>query len=65
MYLSIKYCLYGFYTQFTLNDIHVHIPVRLMRGNYRNNGIVEVYVNGQWGTICSSGFGQKEAGLCI
>ena len=36
--------------------------VRLMRGNYRNNGIVEVYVNGQWGTICSSGFGQKEAG---
>ncbi|XP_061172170.1 deleted in malignant brain tumors 1 protein-like [Saccostrea echinata] len=35
--------------------------VRLMRGNYRNNGIVEVYVNGQWGTICSSGFGEKEA----
>lgn len=43
----------------------MHIAVRLMRGNYRNNGIVEVYVNGQWGTICSSGFGQKEAGLYI
>ncbi|KAK3097126.1 hypothetical protein FSP39_006614 [Pinctada imbricata] len=35
--------------------------VRLMRGNFRNNGILEVYKNGRWGTVCASGFGQTEA----
>ena len=35
--------------------------VRLNRGNYRSNGIVEIYSNKKWGTICASGFGQQEA----
>jgi hypothetical protein len=43
--------------------IPLYFSVRLMRGNYRNNGIVEVYVNGQWGTICSAGFGKTEASM--
>ncbi|VDI52977.1 deleted in malignant brain tumors 1 protein [Mytilus galloprovincialis] len=36
--------------------------VRLMRGNYRSNGMVEVYhKNKGWSTVCASGFGETEA----
>uniref|UniRef100_A0A1X7U078 SRCR domain-containing protein n=1 Tax=Amphimedon queenslandica TaxID=400682 RepID=A0A1X7U078_AMPQE len=35
--------------------------VRLQGGNYSNEGLVEVYCNGQWGTICSTGFGTSDA----
>ena len=35
--------------------------IRLQGGNYSNEGRVEVYCNGQWGTICSTGFNSTDA----
>ena len=35
--------------------------IRLEGGHYSNQGRVEVYCNGQWGTICSDGFDFKDA----
>ena len=35
--------------------------IRLQGGAYSNEGRVEVYCNGQWGTICSTGFGTTDA----
>ncbi|XP_019859697.1 PREDICTED: neurotrypsin-like, partial [Amphimedon queenslandica] len=35
--------------------------VRLQDGDYTNEGRVEVYCNGQWGTICSDGFDSTDA----
>ena len=35
--------------------------IRLQGGAYSNEGHVEVYCNGQWGTICSTGFGTNDA----
>ena len=35
--------------------------VRLQGGSYSNEGRVEVYCNGQWGAVCSDGFGYNDA----
>ena len=35
--------------------------IRLQGGKYPNQGRVEVYCNGQWGTICDNGFGSDDA----
>ena len=35
--------------------------IRLQGGSYSNEGRVEVYCNGQWGTICDDGFGSTDA----
>ena len=35
--------------------------IRLQGGSYPNQGRVEVYCNGQWGTICDDGFGSTDA----
>ena len=35
--------------------------IRLQGGSYPNQGHVEVYCNGQWGTICDDGFGSIDA----
>ena len=35
--------------------------IRLQGGNYSNQGRVEVYCNGQWGTICDDGFDSTDA----
>ena len=35
--------------------------VRLQGGSYSNQGRVEVYCNGQWGTICDDGFNSTDA----
>ena len=35
--------------------------IRLQGGDFINQGRVEVYCNGQWGTICDNGFGFTDA----
>ena len=35
--------------------------VRLMNGSTSDEGRVEVCVNGEWGTVCDSGWDRKEA----
>ena len=37
--------------------------IRLQGGNFVNEGRVEVYCNGQWGTICDDRFGATEASV--
>jgi len=45
-----------------LLDTSYELQVRLAGGSYPSHGRVEVYCNGQWGTICNtSGFGSAEA----
>ena len=35
--------------------------IRLQGGDFSNQGRVEVYCNGQWGTICNAGFDSSDA----
>ena len=36
------------------------MQVRLVDGNYSSEGRVEIFCNGEWGTICSNEFGFVE-----
>ena len=35
--------------------------IRLQGGSFPNEGRVEVYCNGRWGTICDNGFSSTDA----
>lgn len=35
--------------------------IRLTGGNYHNEGLLEVYCNREWGTVCGSNFTQAAA----
>ena len=35
--------------------------IRLTGGSTVNQGLVEIYCSGQWGTVCDDRFGQTEA----
>ncbi|KAL5012866.1 hypothetical protein ScPMuIL_011417 [Solemya velum] len=39
------------------------VPVRLADGNGRNQGRVEIFFRGRWGTICRNAFGSEDAGV--
>ncbi|XP_053559567.1 neurotrypsin isoform X2 [Bombina bombina] len=38
-------------------------PIRLMDGETKKEGRVEIYLNGQWGTICDDGWTDKDASV--
>ncbi|KAG8454039.1 hypothetical protein GDO86_000610 [Hymenochirus boettgeri] len=38
-------------------------PLRLMDGETKKEGRVEIYLNGQWGTICDDGWTDKDASV--
>uniref|UniRef100_A0A1X7SLH1 SRCR domain-containing protein n=1 Tax=Amphimedon queenslandica TaxID=400682 RepID=A0A1X7SLH1_AMPQE len=68
-YLSIAQCSYSTYIDSGCVNNVTRIwnsnpyagMVRLQGGYYSNEGRVEVYCNGQWGTICSTGFSTSDA----
>ena len=35
--------------------------VRLTSGQYSSEGLLEVYCNGQWGTVCDDSFNSDDA----
>ena len=35
--------------------------IRLTGGNFSNQGLLEIYCNGEWGTVCDDGFSSTEA----
>ena len=37
--------------------------IRLTNGTYSNEGLLEVYCNGEWGTVCDDTFGTTEANV--
>ena len=46
--------------------IHFVIPVRITSGSSPNEGLVEVYFNGRWGTVCHNNWNDKLASLvCV
>ncbi|EMP40827.1 Neurotrypsin [Chelonia mydas] len=48
------------------NDSHrfsLGPPIRLMDGESKKEGRVEIFINGQWGTICDDGWSDKDAAV--
>ncbi|XP_067153745.1 neurotrypsin isoform X3 [Apteryx mantelli] len=48
------------------NDSHklsLGPPIRLMDGENKKEGRVEIFINGQWGTICDDGWSDKDAAV--
>ncbi|KAG2466652.1 neurotrypsin isoform X1 [Polypterus senegalus] len=43
------------------NGVPFSLPVRLMDGENAKEGRVEIYISGQWGTICDDGWTDKDA----
>ena len=72
-YDATVYCCKYYFKIMIVNDIFAidttriwdsnpfRYMIRLQGGNYSNEGRVEVYCKGEWGTICSDGFGSTDA----
>ena len=57
-----KYIIYFFISDTTrIWDDPFPGMIRLQGGTYSDQGRVEVYCNGQWGTICNAGFDSIDA----
>ncbi|XP_068961008.1 neurotrypsin isoform X3 [Petaurus breviceps papuanus] len=46
-----------------VNRFSLGLPIRLMDGENKKEGRVEIFVNGQWGTICDDGWTDKDAAV--
>ena len=57
------YGLEGVVTHSPLVIDESHMFVRLVGTGNHNEGLVEVYVNGVWGTICDDGWTDIDAGV--
>ncbi|XP_069779234.1 neurotrypsin [Narcine bancroftii] len=42
-------------------EIPFGLPIRLMDGENKKEGRVEIFINGQWGTICDDGWTDEDA----